>query len=195
MTNEQLNSSTYYPHPLWCSDPGGLPQRRWCHITVGWERPSTPPGMLNSWPGLHSPAGLWRIFLNFFFRDPGSCCLLSRDKVRAKWNTYIWVSVWWKTKKLDKNWTVRVPPVRGHRGEHSEYERVVNSCFRFGFELWPGTYSLDPNDSREIQTLQTSLFQRRLQTSRSKQSGSCLRLGVQKYRHHLPCPSVLRVVY
>jgi hypothetical protein len=31
MTNEQLNSSTHpcHQHYLWCSDPGGLPSRRW----------------------------------------------------------------------------------------------------------------------------------------------------------------------
>ncbi len=46
MTNEQLNSRTdpRPQHCFWCSDPGGLPRRRWCRIRCEyswWLRGST----------------------------------------------------------------------------------------------------------------------------------------------------------
>jgi hypothetical protein len=118
---------------------------------------------------------LWRIFLIIFFWDPGD----ERLKSCMKTVQYGY-------------------PLFGRGGTHRSRIRIrIRTCSEYMFRIrirtptWYYSLNSTPNDSREIPT---SLFQRRFQTSRYKETGICLRLGVKKNRHQLPCPSVLRVV-
>jgi hypothetical protein len=57
-------------------------------------------------------------------------CLLWIDEVKAKDKTYIWVSVWWKTKNY--NWGIYAPHYTGLLGEleHLKIEtRLIDKMF------------------------------------------------------------------